>query len=100
MSGEVNPDKLDLDRSLFLYWKAYFELEMSELHTKDEYYYASIIQSIYASSGVKDIPSVNDLLIKFRTVTQAQLDEEQKKMDLAIFDLLTPFDKNKNTKGK
>jgi hypothetical protein len=94
MCGVVNPNELAIDRSLLLYWKAYFELELSEWHTKEEYYFASILQAIYASAGVKDVPAINDLLIKIKSVTQIELDEEQKKKDLAFFEYMGNFSKN------
>jgi len=96
MSGVINPSELEISRSLFLYWKAYEQLKMSKIHTKEEYYFASILQSLYAVGGVEQVPTVDDLLIEFNT--PKEIEEREKAKEAAYFEYMINF-KNKIEQG-
>ena len=61
---------------MFLHWKAYNDLYMSELYNKEEYYYAQICQTIMSSAGITPEP-LKEYLISFKPKTEEEIEEER-----------------------
>ena len=51
MLGVLDPFTMEMSHQAFLYWQVYREMKLLKFHDKNEYYYARIIQALYALGG-------------------------------------------------
>ena len=96
MTGEIDPFKMmaQLPRHLFLYWKTFKQLHLTELHKKEHYYYAQICQAIIAANG-GEAGSLDSYLIKFKARTAKEIEEEERNKDMAFFSGLHSFNEKR-----
>lgn len=91
MVGEIQVDKLEVDKELLSLWQEYFEVKDFNLLSKYEYYLAQIIQNQIASCVEEsNVPPLCDILMTFDDRTELKMvsNELQKNKDIAFMNAI------------